>query len=411
MGWVIFILIYVIVDIYVIQAFKAISKFRWVLWLYGGISLLILGLLIYQLNFINSRRIVSSSTRNYVFGAFIVSFIPKLVVIIFLIGEDLMRFFKALYRKIYNTNSIFYLPSRRKFVSTLALSIAAIPFSSFLYGIFKGRYNFKVLRYTLEFDDLPEVFDGYRLTQISDIHSGSFDNKEKVKYAVNLINQEASDVVFFTGDLVNNHASEMREWTSVFGKIKAKDGVFSILGNHDYGDYYSWNNSEEKANNFEALKQVHRDMGWDLLLNENRYISKGEDKIAIIGLENWGEGGFKKAGDLDKACHDVEPESFKIVLTHDPSHWNAQIKNDARNFQLTLSGHTHGMQFGIEIPGLIKWSPAQYRYKHWAGIYHAANRFINVNRGFGYLAFPGRVGIWPEITVIELKKRSNIQNT
>lgn len=320
-------------------------------------------------------------------------------------GEDVMRFFTGLFYKISENESDFYLPSRRKFISTVALGIAAIPFTSLLYGMIKGRYNFKVLKYELEFDDLPEAFDGFTLTQISDIHSGSFDNKDKINYAVDLINEQQSDVILFTGDLVNNVAEEMDEWKSMFSTLKANDGVFSVLGNHDYGDYVRWNNKEDKINNLNKLKNIQSEMGWDLLLNENRFIKRGDQKIAIIGVENWGENGFKQAGDLDKACNDVADKDFKVLLSHDPSHWKSIVKKDDRNFHLTLSGHTHGMQFGIEIPGWFKWSPIKYRYENWAGIYEEKGRYINVNRGFGFLGYPGRVGIWPEISVIKLKKK------
>ena len=270
--------------------------------------------------------------------------------------------------------------------------------------MYKGRYNFRVLNYTLHFEDLPEAFDGYRITQISDIHSGSFDNKEKIEYAVDLINEQKSDVLLFTGDMVNNKASEMIPWKETFGRLKAEDGKFSVLGNHDYGDYVDWNSKEEKLQNLEDLKTIQKDIGFDLLLNESRYLEKESQRLALIGVENWGTGGFKQAGDLKKASSRIEANDFKILMTHDPSHWDAEVVNDAYHYHLTLCGHTHGMQFGIEIPGWIKWSPAKWRYKQWAGIYEALGQYINVNRGFGYLGYPGRVGIWPEITVIELKK-------
>jgi predicted MPP superfamily phosphohydrolase len=259
----------------------------------------------------------------------------------------------------------------------------------------------------LHFDDLPEAFDGYRITQISDIHSGSFDDREKIVYAIDLIKEQDSDVILFTGDLVNNKASEMHSWKELFGQLSAKDGVYSVLGNHDYGDYVNWNSKEEKHQNLEDLKYLQREMGFDLLLNESRYIERNGEKIALIGVENWGRGGFKKAGDLKKASENIDPNDFKILMSHDPSHWEDVVINDDYHYHLTLSGHTHGMQFGIEIPGWIKFSPIQWRYKYWAGIYQELGQYINVNRGFGFLGYPGRVGMWPEITVIELKKKSN----
>ena len=270
--------------------------------------------------------------------------------------------------------------------------------------MYKGKYNFKVLKYTLYFEDLPQAFDGYRLTQISDIHSGSFDNIKKVEYAIDLINKQESDVILFTGDMVNDKAEEMKPYIDIFKNLNAKDGLYSILGNHDYGDYVRWDSGEEKKQTLENLKVIQKEIGFDLLLNENRFIEKEGERIALVGVENWGKGGFKKAGDLKKASSNISKEDFKILLTHDPSHWEEQVINDDYHYHLTLSGHTHGMQFGIEIPGWFKWSPVKWRYKYWAGIYEELGQYINVNRGFGYLAFPGRVGIWPEITVIELKK-------
>ncbi|MDT0555271.1 metallophosphoesterase [Patiriisocius hiemis] len=404
MRWIIFIVIYILVDIYAFQALRTVSKNSLIYGLYVVSSIAVLALFIYALSSGESR---TNPKLMYIFGFFLAFFIPKLFLTIFMFGEDVVRLFVGIFSKIGGGNESFYMPSRRKFVSTLALGIAAIPFSSLLYGMFKGKYNYKVLKYALEFDDLPEAFDGFTLTQISDIHSGSFDNKNKVEYAVNLINEQKSDIILFTGDLVNNLASEMDDWKAIFGTLTAKDGVYSVLGNHDYGDYVRWNTEDDKSVNLAKLKGIQREMGWDLLLNENRTLERKGEAIKLIGVENWGEGGFKKAGDLDKACEEVTTEDFKILLSHDPSHWKAQVKEDDRNFQLTLSGHTHGMQFGIEIPGWFKWSPVKYRYENWAGIYEELGRYINVNRGFGYLGYPGRVGIWPEITVIKLKKRVN----
>lgn len=406
--WIIFILIYVLIDLYAFQAFRTLSKNLMIHWAYGLVSLGILAAFIYQMVNVSGVHTMAP-TRMYVFGFFLVIFIPKLILVIFMLGEDVVRVVAGLFSKlgITSQNEGFYMPSRRKFLSVIAVGIAAIPFTSLLYGMYKGRYNYKVLMYNLEFDDLPSEFDGYTITQISDIHSGSFDNAEKVQYAVDLINKQKSDVILFTGDLVNNSAQEMNPWKRTFAQLSAKDGVFSVLGNHDYGDYVQWNSDVEKAKNFSDLKEIQSEMGWNLLLNENRVLERNGDRISLIGVENWGAGGFKKAGDLDKACAGVPDNAFKIVMSHDPSHWQSQLKEDGRNFQLTLSGHTHGMQFGIEIPGWIKWSPAKYRYENWAGIYEEFGRYINVNRGLGFIGYPGRAGIWPEISVITLKKRSN----
>jgi len=292
---------------------------------------------------------------------------------------------------------------RREFISKIALGLAAIPFASFIYGIIQGRYNYKVLKYEVAFKDLPDAFDGFTITQISDIHSGSFTNKEKIQYGVDLINEQQSDMLLFTGDLVNNKADEMDEWIDVFKVLKAPYGKFSVLGNHDYGDYVDWETPEDKRKNFQAVKDVHPKIGFDLLLNEHRYIEKDGQRMALVGVENWGKG-FNQAGDLQKASEHIAKEDFKILMSHDPSHWENKVKQDDFNYHLTLSGHTHGLQMGIEIPGIFKWSPSQYIYKQWAGLYNEFGRYVNVNRGFGYHAFPGRVGIWPEVTVIKLKK-------
>jgi predicted MPP superfamily phosphohydrolase len=297
------------------------------------------------------------------------------------------------------------LPERRKFISQIALGLAAIPFTALLIGMVRGKYNYKVLKYTLTFDDLPDAFDGLTLAQISDIHSGSFDNPEKVAYGVDLVNQQNPDLILFTGDIVNNKTTELYPYQSIFSKLSAPMGVYSILGNHDYGDYVDWESEAAKRQNMEDLKRVQKEMGFHLLLNESVSLEKEGEKISLVGVENWGKGRFKKAGDLEKAVADVAPEDFKILLSHDPSHWEAQVLSHPFPFHLTLSGHTHGMQFGIDIPGVIKWSPAKWRYKQWAGIYNQGQQYLNVNRGFGYLAYPGRVGIWPEISLITLKKK------
>jgi predicted MPP superfamily phosphohydrolase len=407
MRWILTIAILLALEVYAFQAFKTLFKFWWSLSAYVGVTLIVVGLMIYS--FYQPMPNGSlTGFRAYMIGFFLSLMALKLSIIVMMFGEDIVRFFIFLYRKLF-TSSLDNLPSRRKFISTIALGLGAIPFLSLLYGMFKGKYNFKVLAYELEFDNLPKAFDGYQITQISDIHSGSFDNKEKIEYAVNLVNEQNSDAILFTGDLVNNLAKEMQPWTSVFSQLKAKDGVYSILGNHDYGDYYNFESQIQKQENFESLVQVHSDLGWDLLRNERREIKRGDSKLQLIGVENWGKGGFKKAGDFEKASEGVDPKDFKILMSHDPSHWDEVIKHHEKDVQLTLSGHTHGMQFGIEIPGWFKWSPVQYRYQQWAGIYENAKRYINVNRGFGYLAYPGRVGIWPEVTVLKLKRRPNLE--
>jgi len=404
MRWTLFIVFYILIDIYAFQAIKTLSNSNWIYFGYLILSLLVLGNFIFQWSQPSPEGQFAGG-RGTSMGLVLAFMLGKLVLTLFMFGEDISRFLIAGYQNLVPpSTSSFSLSSRRLFLSQIALGIAAIPFASLLYGMYQGKYNYKVLKYSLYFEDLPDAFDGYRITQISDIHSGSFDNKKKIEYAVGLINEQESDTILFTGDLVNNLAVEMDPWISVFSEIKAKDGVFSILGNHDYGDYVTWESNKAKLDNVQAVKNVHSKMGWDLLLNEHRFIQKSGQRIALVGVENWGSGGFKKLGDLDLAGKGLAPEEFKILLSHDPSYWQEKIKSDPNNYQLTLSGHTHGMQFGIEIPGWFKWSPIQYRYENWAGIYEEFGRYINVNRGFGYLAYPGRVGIWPEISVIELRK-------
>ncbi|WP_405410630.1 metallophosphoesterase [Maribacter sp. Asnod1-A12] len=404
--WFIFVLAYVALSCYVLQALKTITKQPWWSWIYIAISLAVMLNFIYQFSIGEETGRVLSIPKSYAFGFLLTMLTFNIITILFLFSEDIYRFIAGAYQKMYGEEKQFGLPARRRFLSLLALGVAAVPFGALLYGMYKGKYNFKVLKYDLEFEDLPDSFDGYQITQISDIHSGSFDDRKKIEYAVNLINQQKSDVLLFTGDMVNNMTSEMEPWADLFSTLHAKDGKFSVLGNHDYGDYIPWDTEELKQQNLEDLKTLQKEMGFDLLLNEHRYLQKGDDKIALVGVENWGKGGFKKAGDLKKAASQINADDFKILMSHDPSHWEMEVIKDAYHYHLTLSGHTHGMQFGIEIPGWIKWSPVKWRYPYWAGIYKEMGQFINVNRGFGFLGYPGRVGIWPEITVITLKKKA-----
>ncbi|WP_158839313.1 metallophosphoesterase [Polaribacter sp. L3A8] len=394
-------IVIILVEVYTFQAFKTVSKSKIVRY-----SFLLVSIAVYINFFINiitySRSEGQTPQFQMAMGLLLTVSIPKLVIIILLFGEDAYRWVLKLFSAV-SSEQTKSLVGRRKFISQLALGLAAIPFAAFIYGIIQGKYNYKVLKYQLSFKDLPDAFDGFTITQISDIHSGSFTNKEKIQYGVDLINQQKSDIMLFTGDIVNNKADEMDNWMDVFDKLEAKEGKYSILGNHDYGDYMDWGNPQDKIDNFQKVKDIHQKIGFDLLLDEHRYLEKDGQKIALVGVENWGKG-FNQAGDLAKASANIKKEDFKILMSHDPSHWEYKVKEDPFNYQLTLSGHTHGLQMGIEIPGWLKWSPSKYVYKQWAGLYEEYGRYINVNRGFGYHAFPGRVGIWPEITVIELKK-------
>ena len=393
----IFLAFLLIVDIYSFQAIKTVSKKK-VRLTYILVNGILYFLLFFQIFFIENVR--ESALLTYNFTLLFILFVSKTILMLFLFPEDILRVIKFLFSKIQNKKID---NSRRKFISNLSLAVAAIPIPIMIHGITRGRYNFKLVNHEISFKDLPESFDGYTITHLSDFHCGSLESRSKLKYAIDLVNEQNSDLIAFTGDFVNNTYTEILPWIDEFKKINSKDGKFSILGNHDYGDYMQWETPKEKIENMEALYKAHKDMGWNLLLNESRFIEKDGHRLAIVGVENWGNG-FKQEGDLDKALTNVGAKDFKILMSHDPSHWEAKVLPHPYNIHLTLSGHTHGMQFGIEIPGWIKWSPVKWRYKQWAGIYEKAKQRLNVNRGFGYLAYPGRVGMWPEISVITLKK-------
>jgi len=393
----IFLAFLLIVDIYSFQAIKTVSKKK-VRLTYILVNGILYFLLFFQIFFIENIR--ESALLTYNFTLLFILFVSKTILILFLFPEDILRVIKFLFSKIQNKKID---NSRRKFISNLSLAVAAIPIPIMIHGITRGRYNFKVVNHEIGFKDLPESFDGYTITHLSDFHCGSFESRNKLKYAIDLVNEQNSDLIAFTGDFVNNTYTEILPWIDEFKKINSKDGKFSILGNHDYGDYYDWGNEENKKLGFKKLIEIQNELGFKVLRDESVHIKKNNEKISLVGVENWGDG-FKKKGDIDKAINGLDESDFKIVLSHDPSHWDKILVDHKEKFNLTLSGHTHGMQFGIEIPGFIKWSPVKYRYKYWAGLYERSNQFINVNRGFGVLGFPGRVGIWPEITVIKLKK-------
>jgi predicted MPP superfamily phosphohydrolase len=293
--------------------------------------------------------------------------------------------------------------TRSTFISRMALLVGGFALGGFLYGI-TNRYKYQVKRIRLSLKSLPDAFKGLKIVQISDIHSGSFDNHEAVKKGIQIVLDERPDIIFFTGDLVNNRADEVDTYKEIFSQLKAPMGVYSTLGNHDYGDYVDWPSAEAKHENLERLKALHGEMGWRLLMNEHIVFDRGDQSIAVIGIENWGnKANFPKYGDMKKATEGLAAKNVpvKILLSHDPSHWDAQVRPEYGDIQLTLSGHTHGMQFGVEIPWL-KWSPIKYMYKEWAGLYQEGEQYLYVNRGFGFLGYPGRLGILPEITVIEL---------
>jgi len=405
--WFFLFIVFLAIEIYAFQAFKTVSKNSWLTKTYILLNTLIFLNFFLRVIYVFQNELSYSDqfygNLSIPFALFFTLVCFKLIIILFLFFEDISRAVLSIINFFFSFSDakIF---ERRSFLSKIALLVASIPIPFVLYGIYKGRYNYKVYKYDLIFDDLPEDFDGYQITHISDIHSGSLKNKNNVEYAVRLINEQKSDLILFTGDIINNKSNELIKWKDLLSTMKASDGKFSVLGNHDYGDYVNWNNKQEKEDNFSDLLNFQKQMGFKLLLNENIKIKKGESNISLIGVENWGKGRFKKKGDIDKACIGLNKRDFKIVLSHDPSHWDKILIDHKTHFHLTLSGHTHGMQFGIEIPGWVKWSPAKWAYRQWAGLYNEKNQFLNVNRGFGVLGFPGRVGIPPEISVITLKK-------
>jgi uncharacterized protein len=399
-----FAFILILIEFYAFQAIKTILKPKWLLLAYQFLSFSLFVFIIYSFTLFD-RSVGQTKQTMITMGLLLLVYIPKIVITITMLGEDIYRVGVGTVNHFINNDSTAtFLPSRRRFVSQLGLGLAAVPFLSLIYGMTIGKYNYKVIKQRIFFPDLPDEFDGFTITQISDIHSGSFDNPEKINYAIDLVNEQNSDLILFTGDIVNTHAKEMHPWIEAFKRIKKHDyGKYSVLGNHDYGEYVTWPTEAAKDKNFEDIKNLYGQIDFNLLLNEHTFIQKGKDRIALVGVENWGHN-FKQAGDLKKASQNLKKEDFKVLMSHDPSHWEYEVKNHDKHFQLTLSGHTHGMQFGIEIPGFFKWSLAQYVYKQWAGLYEEFGRYIYVNRGFGFHAYPGRVGIMPEITVIQLKK-------
>jgi predicted MPP superfamily phosphohydrolase len=401
-------LVLFLVELYAFQALRTLITAKWILVSYQIISVLLLVFIIYS--FMQFDRSVGQTKQSMLtMGLVLLIYIPKVVLTLVLFGEDIFRIGAGSINHFAKYNdSVGFLASRRKFVSQIGLGLAAVPFLSLLYGVTKGKYNYKVIKQSIFFPDLPEAFDGFTITQISDVHSGSFDNPEKINYAIDLVNEQNSDMILFTGDIVNTDAKEMHPWIDTFNRIKKHEfGKYSVLGNHDYGEYITWPTEAAKEENFQAIKDLYGQIGFKLLLNENTFIEKGADKIALVGVENWGNN-FKKVGDINLASANLTKEDFKILMSHDPSHWEYEVKNHEKHFHLTLSGHTHGFQFGIEIPGVIRWSPIQYVYKQWAGLYENLGRYVYVNRGFGFHAYSGRVGIMPEITVIELKKGKSV---
>ncbi len=414
---VIFFFVLLLIDLYAFQAFRFVirrfsqSAIRRIKILYWSVSCFCFALII--LTLYTDWHSWNIYFRTYGFALLIILIASKIVLDLFVLVDDLIRFFRWLLLKI---SSWFKKPERIKavrqsrsisrsdFIIKMGVFIGSIPFFSMIYGMAFNPYNYKVRNLRLILPDLPGSFDGFRIVQISDIHTGSFLSTDPLARAVNIINEQNPDVVFFTGDLVNYNHEEALIFIDILKKIEAKHGVISIFGNHDYGDYYKWKNLEAKENDIQELRKIHSQLGWNLLWDEHLYIERAGEKIGVIGVQNCSSHGFSNYGNLEKATKNISYTPVNILLSHDPSHWRKEVIKKYPDINLTLSGHTHGMQFGVEIPG-FKWSPIQYIYKEWAGLYQEKNQYLYVNRGLGFIGYPGRVGILPEITVIELKKK------
>lgn len=410
-GALIFIAVMLLLDTYVFQALKTVTqsaspKTKTIVYtLYWTISIVaIIGFLLFSFS---GQHFLPKMVRTYLFATIMGLFVAKIAAIAFFFTDDVRRGIQWMVSKMFPRNK----PtvsidadgiSRSVFLSWMGLGVGSTLFGSLVYG-FGNKYKYDVKRVQMAFDNLPTGFKGMKILHISDIHSGSFTDKQAVLHGVNEILKEKADIILFTGDLVNDRATEMDDYMDVFGLLKAPMGVYSTLGNHDYGDYVSWpDNGVTKEQNLENLKDVHSKLGWKLLMNEHVVLERNDHQIALIGIENWSnKARFPKHGRMDLAYPGADKYPFKILMSHDPSHWDAQVRTDYPAVDLMLSGHTHGMQFGVDIPG-FKWSPVQYMYKEWAGLYEETKQKLYVNRGFGFIGYPGRVGILPEITVIEL---------
>lgn len=414
---ILFIAIILIIDLYAFKSYRLVSS-SWnntarysTFALYILSSLLTYGFIIYV--FVSFTRDITKHPNYHLFyagfGLLILILLPKMVVASFHLIDDILHLFKWVFNLFIHSTST-GLPAKNpltrwQFISRLGWILAAVPFLGVLYGILRGRYAYRVERANLKYPNLPQSASGLKIVHISDIHIGSFFHDFKpVQRGIEMVNALEPDIICFTGDLVNNEAEEVKGWVEVLSALKAKYGKYSILGNHDYGDYVEWPSDEAKQKNLERLKAYHAELGFELLLNEwVPFVTTEGESFEIIGVQNWGKGGFSKYGDLAKALKGTNPEKFQLLMSHDPSHWDAEVLGDTK-INLTLSGHTHGMQFGVEIPGLIKWSPIEYRYPRWGGLYTVKSQDLYVNRGFGFLGFPGRVGMPPEITLITLEK-------
>jgi predicted MPP superfamily phosphohydrolase len=399
-----------LLDFYVFQVVKALSsgateKTKLTIYsVYWVVSLAAVALMVLMpyLNYESWPK----NVRTYVFATIVGLFFAKLIAAIFFLLDDIRRILMWIMGKVFPGFGVKFvdesgLISRSAFLSWLGVGVGGTLFGTLVFG-FSNKYNYHVKRIRLKYDNLPQSFKGLKVIQLSDIHSGSFTNKAAVQRGVDMVLKENADLILFTGDLVNDRSIEMHDYVDVFKQFKAPLGVYSTLGNHDYGDYVNWETAEAKRQNLEDLKLVHRQLGWRLLMNEHVPIARNGEAIGLIGIENWSsKARFPKYGKLNVAYAGAEKYPFKILMSHDPSHWDAEVRPKYPDIDLVLSGHTHGMQFGLETP-FFRWSPVQWVYKQWAGLYEEGKQKLYVNRGFGFIGYPGRVGILPEITVIEL---------
>ena len=399
----------IVLDIYVFQAIKFVAPAspKWRMFIFTFYWLVSIAAIVFLVVLPNlSPDAIPKNVRTYIFAVIVGLFFSKIIASLFLAIDDIRRGCTWIIGKLFSNPSVEISQAstgitRSVFLSWLALAAGGGLFTTLVYG-FNNKYRYQLKRLQLAFDNLPSPFKGLKIVHISDIHSGSFNNPEAVRRGVDKINKQKPDLILFTGDLVNDRAMEMKEYVEIFSKLQAPMGVYSILGNHDYGDYVRWDSQEVKRENLENLKKIHGQMGWKLLMNEHVVIEKDGHKIALLGIENWSaKGNFPKYGKLKEAYAGTEEYPFKILMSHDPSHWEGEVRIDYKDIDLMLAGHTHGMQFGVEIPG-FRWSPVQYMYKQWAGLYEQEKQKLYVNRGFGFIGYPGRVGILPEITVLEL---------
>ncbi|ADR20547.1 phosphoesterase [Marivirga tractuosa] len=405
--------IFILIDLYVFQALKiGVQNFSQlgkniaygIYWGFTAITLL--GFFLYHFG---NPDFFSRVARQFMLVLVFMNYLSKTIALLVLLIGDVIRFGQWSFYKITDllNNSKSGIEgekiSRSEFFAKSALVAGTLPLAAMSFGIISGAHDYRIRRKSIVIPNLPKAWHGVKIAQLSDIHSGSFWNRIAVEGGIDMLMAEKPDMVFFTGDLVNNEAKEVEKYIPIFSKLKADLGVYSTLGNHDYGDYKNWSSEKAKAQNLQDLKEAHKLMGWDLLTNENRILTVDKEPLAVLGVENWGAGRFAKYGDISKAYAGTEGLPTKILLSHDPSHWDAQIRKDYPDIDLMLAGHTHGFQFGIEIPG-FKWSPSQYVYKQWAGLYQEGNQSLYVNRGYGYLGYPGRIGIPPEITILELRQ-------